>query len=229
MLKLAVCIGLLGSVSVAGSVARAAEPSRGAPLLVAAEIEAGLGLRADDVRRAIGEELRRPIVAPAAGPTVETRDLLLVSVGAARTVVTFRPPSDERASRAIATPADREARLRAVAWLAGNLARDQVSPLVLAAAAETPRIPAAAPGATPASSDAATVPPPATPTPAPAPASAGAALEGLVQRALDPISAPKWRIEYRGRPGCGVRPRVGGTVAGLHSVGVASRGPAPPS
>jgi hypothetical protein len=125
---------LLAAVAIVGQPARAAEGGGNvAPLMVAAEIEPGVGLDAEDARRVIAEELHRKVVAPASAPGVDAQDLLLVSVGRARTVVSFRASADEHTWRAIPTPADRAGRLRAVAWLAGNLARDQVSPIVLAA------------------------------------------------------------------------------------------------
>ena len=139
-------LGVMAIVLVFGGAANAAE----APLMVAAEVEAGVGLDAQDVRRAIAGELHREVVAPAAAPGIDAPNILLVSVDRVRTVVSFRAPSDEHASRAIPTPPDRAGRLRAVAWLAGNLARDQVSPLVLAAAQAQPTPIAAASGDVPA-------------------------------------------------------------------------------
>jgi hypothetical protein len=103
-------------------------------LMVAVEVEPELGIDAGEVRSAIGAELHRPVVAPAAAPKVDAEDVLLVSMSGKRTVVSFRGASRQDAARAIPTPADRAGRLRAVAWLAGNLARDQVSPVVVAAA-----------------------------------------------------------------------------------------------
>jgi hypothetical protein len=47
-------------------------------------------------------------------------------------VLSFRRRSDEAVGRALPTPADKGARLRAIAWLAGNLARDQASPFLRA-------------------------------------------------------------------------------------------------
>ncbi len=135
MRKLGLWIGVLGIV-VTGRAARAGEGDT--PLMVAAEIAPGVGLDVEDVRRVIADELRRRVVAPALAPTVDAEDVLVVAVDEARIVASFHARSDERASRAIATPPDRAARLRAVAWLAGNLARDQVSPLVMAAATAPP-------------------------------------------------------------------------------------------
>jgi hypothetical protein len=139
MRKLGIWIGVLGMVVTA----RAARAGEGGdtPLMVAVEIAPGVGLDGDDVRRVIAGELRRRVVAPALAPTVDAEDVLVVAVSAARIVVSFHARSDERASRAIATPPDRAARLRAVAWLAGNLARDQVSPLILAAVTTPPEAP----------------------------------------------------------------------------------------
>ena len=140
MRKLGTWIGVLGIV-VTARAARAGEGD--APLMVAAEIAPGIGIDGEDVRRVIADELHRTVAAPASAPDVDAQDILLVSVGRTRTVVSFRASTDGRASRAIPTPADRAGRLRAVAWLAGNLARDQVSPLVLAAVTTPPGMPTA--------------------------------------------------------------------------------------
>jgi hypothetical protein len=198
--------GVLVTAVLVSRGALAADPALDPPLMVAAEIDAGLGVDARAVREAIGAELHRTITAPAAGPDADLRDVLLVSMSRERTVVSFRARTDEAAARAIRTPADRAARLHAVAWLAGNLARDQVSPLVMVAALESAppsdaatEAPAPPPAATTAPPDVRTAaPPPIAASPshvAPAPSTV------LTRRSEDapaPLAAPTWIFSLAG-------------------------------
>ena len=167
------------------------------PLLVAAEIDPGLGVDAKDVRSAIGAELHRAIAAPAAAPSFDVADVLLVSMSRSRTVVSFRSRGEDSASRAIPTPEERVARLRAVAWLAGNLARDQVSPLVLAEAAEKPEKRPSAWNEAPASAPS-TAPPPAVvpPTPGPVMGDESTQLRRTGSESTPP--EPTWRVSLAG-------------------------------
>ena len=160
-----------------------------AALMVAVEIDAGLGVDAGEVRGAIGAELHRPIAAPAAAPGTEMGEILLVSMGRGRTVVSFRSRADETAAREIATPPDRSARLRAVAWLAGNLARDQVSGLLLATGAEPAPVPPAAPPPATDSVPTTTQPPPVT-----TPAAESASVVVRTARDEAPAAEPTWTI-----------------------------------
>jgi hypothetical protein len=106
------------------------------PLLVSVEVEPGGTADAAQVRRAIGAELGRPVVAVAQkeGTPGADPDLLLVSVSRDRVVLSMHRRADETVARDLPVPADRGARLRAIAWLAGNLARDQASPFLQASA-----------------------------------------------------------------------------------------------
>src|SRR4051812_47693351 len=116
--------------------AELAEPAGGErPLLVTVEIEPGAGADATQVRRAIATELGRPVVGLATsaggkGPSPGGPDVLLVTLDRERVVLSMRRRSDETVARALLVPSERGARLRAIAWLAGNLARDQASPLL---------------------------------------------------------------------------------------------------
>lgn len=216
MRKLGIWIGVLGTTIVTARAARAGEGGA-TPLMVAAEIEPGVGLEAEDVRRVIAQELHRKVVAPAAAPAVDVQDVLLVSVGRAHTVVSFRASAGQRASRAILTPSDRAGRLRAVAWLAGNLARDQVSPIVLAAvtgpAVEPPTPPKVEPRA-----DVVAPPSPASiaqaPTaPAVQPPAAqvdGDAIELRRAREATVAEEPRWSVSVAG----GFAKGVGGVETG---------------
>ena len=74
-------------------------------LMVAAEIDPGLGVDAKDDRAAIGAELHRPIAAPAAASSLDVADVLLVSTEPrAHGSSSFRSRGEESASRAIPTP-----------------------------------------------------------------------------------------------------------------------------
>jgi hypothetical protein len=200
MRKLGTWIGVLGIVVVA----RAARAGEGGdtPLMVAAEIAPGVGLDGEDVRRVIAEELHRRIVAPALAPTVDAEDVLVVAINEARIVVSFHARSDERASRAITTPPDRAARLRAVAWLAGNLARDQVSPLVMAAAMTAPPKSAAPVAAAPPATPAVVEPPAAVapPTETPAASAQSEALELRATPAERSTDDPTWTVTASAGP-----------------------------
>src|SRR5690242_20524063 len=113
----------------------------GDPLLVVVEAPPALELDAGEVRRAIGAELREPTRAPTklAGDPAER--LLIVAVEHERITMSLRDSGGDAIARAISTPPEPAARLRAIRWLAGNLARDQVSALV----AQPPDTPAPPP------------------------------------------------------------------------------------
>lgn len=142
---------------------RAAELSE-APLLVVVETGPGAGCDAAAVRGAIAAELKARVAAPTSPPVValsaQRSDVLLVAVDRDRIVVTLRGRADRELTRSIAAPADRASKLRAVAWLAGNVARDQLQTLAL-------------PDAVPAGQS----PPPAAPDDAPLPPVARVATE----------------------------------------------------
>jgi hypothetical protein len=128
---------VLGVVGAASSSASSAWGGPERPLLVAVEVAPGGGAEAAQVRKAIGEELHRPILAlgdsvDASFPSIGDPDVLLVDVGRERIVLSLRRPSDEPVARTLPAPSEKAARLRAIAWMAGNLARDQVTPFLAA-------------------------------------------------------------------------------------------------
>src|SRR5262245_13333095 len=111
--------------------ARGAEPR----LLVSVEVAPGVGVAAADVRRAVGTELGTAVIAARESSADGATDVLLVALDPREIRMSLRAGSAPIVSRAIAAPADRTERLRSIGWLAGNLVRDQVGPIV--ATAET--------------------------------------------------------------------------------------------
>jgi hypothetical protein len=171
--------------------------ARGAPLLVVVEAGPGAGCDAEAVRAAIAAELRTAVVSPTATPLVALAgpraDTLLVGIDRERIVVTWRGRGEHDLTRSVPAPVERAARLRVVAWLAGNVARDQLASLTL------PTAPS--PGPSAASSAEA---PPVSPPPAPAPSTAppafaaGAAEPTTVVRADNRVEPapdfPRWTL-----------------------------------
>jgi hypothetical protein len=206
---------VLGLVAVTAA-ARAAEATAASPLrplLVVVETGPGAGCDAETVRGAIAAELRAVVVAPTATPVVALAgpraDTLLVAIDRDRIVVTLRGRGDQDLTRSVAAPADRAARLRVVAWLAGNVARDQLATLPLPAAppegptaprAEAPPEGAAATGAVaapdpvaPAVSNAAVTEPPAFAARPAAPVSVARA-----EAVSPPSDVPGWNLTAMG-------------------------------
>jgi hypothetical protein len=128
LLGLGLGLGLVAAFS--GRPARAADR----PLLVVVEAPAALDADAAEIRRAIGTELRAETVAPMKTPTDPPERALIVALDRDRIAMSLRTNDAAPIARSIPSPPEHAARLRAIAWLAGNLARDQVSPLL----AETP-------------------------------------------------------------------------------------------
>jgi hypothetical protein len=122
------CLVGLAFVTLAGRPAHAAER----PLLVVVEAPPALDVDAAQVRRAIGTELRCETVAPMKTPGDPPQRALIVALDHERLTMSLRTGEAPPVTRSIPAPADPTARLRTIAWLAGNLARDQVSPLLLA-------------------------------------------------------------------------------------------------
>lgn len=100
------------------------------PLLVVVETAPGAAVDAVEVRQAITEELGTAVRAPRDGATPDTPDLLIVAVDRAEIRMSLRASGAGAVSRAVPAPGDRKARLQSIGWLAGNLARDQVGPIV---------------------------------------------------------------------------------------------------
>ena len=121
--------------------------ARGAdgPLLVAAEVAPGLDLTPADVRQAVASELGIPVVGSRDAAANTGTDVLLVWLDARELRMSLRTGVAAAVSRTIVMPPDRAGRLRSISWLAGNLGRDQVGPIVARGAT-----PAAAADASPA-------------------------------------------------------------------------------
>ena len=113
--------------------ARAAE----GPLLVVVEAPPALDADAAEIRRAIGTELRSQTIAPMKRGGEPPERALIVAFDRDRIAMSLRTNDGAPVVRDIPAPADPTARLRAIAWLAGNLARDQVTSIVAEAPAET--------------------------------------------------------------------------------------------
>ncbi len=169
-----------GSSFIAGAVlsAMVAVPARAeqGSLLVVVEAPPELAIDAGEVRRAIGSELHGTTVAPAQPVSDTTERALIVSVDHERIAMSLRESAAIPVSRVIPAPADRSARVRAIAWLAGNLARDQVTsimaeaPAVASPLASMPALPSPAgptAAAAPPAADDAVEPPPYRPSGAP--------------------------------------------------------------
>lgn len=127
---------LLGMAIVVTSTAR---PARAAeePLLVVVEAPPALGTDAAEIRRAIGDALRMPVAAPTQTTSVESDRALIVAFDRDRITMSLRANDAAPIVRVIPAPADHAAWLRAITWLAENLARDQVSPII----AQMPSVP----------------------------------------------------------------------------------------
>jgi hypothetical protein len=184
-----------------------ADAARGAdaPLLVAVEVAPGTDIGPAEVRRAVAAELGTAVV-EARDPIVETAgDLLRVALEPREIRMSLRAGTAPVVSRTIAVSSDRTGRLRSIGWLAGNLVRDQVGPIV--ATRETPAVepePAALSANDPPVVPAA--PPPANPPagvaypPASAPPPEPAAVASQPASAPGAIPHAAWAITMAGGP-----------------------------
>jgi hypothetical protein len=127
----------IGSVILVACPGRSARAADG-PLLVAVEAPPALDADAAEIRRAIGTELHSRTVAPMKAPTEASGRALIIALDRDRIAMSLRTSDAAPVVRVIPAPSERAARLRAIAWLAGNLARDQVSPIIAEAAEATP-------------------------------------------------------------------------------------------
>ncbi len=111
-------------------VALVAGPARAAdgPLLVVVEAPPALDADAAEIRRAIGTELRSRTVAPMKTPTETSDRALIVALDRDRIAMSLRTSDAAPIARSIPAPPEHAARLRAIAWLAGNLARESGRP-----------------------------------------------------------------------------------------------------
>ncbi len=124
LLRLGIGFGMLTALT--GGSARAAD----GPLLVVVEAPPALDADAAEIRRAIGTELRSRTVAPMKTQAETSDRALIVALDRDRIAMSLRTSDAAPVARSIPSPPEHAARLRAIAWLAGNLARDQVSPIL---------------------------------------------------------------------------------------------------
>ena len=133
MVKGTCCLVAMGILVVFfGPAAHAAE----GPLLVVVEAPPALDADAAEIRKAIGAELHARTIAPMSTPAEAPGRALIVAFDRDRIAMSLRANDGTTVARVIPAPAEHAARLRAIAWLAGNLARDQVSPILAEGPAE---------------------------------------------------------------------------------------------
>jgi hypothetical protein len=187
------CSTLLLAVIAAATAARTARAAD-ERLLVVVESAPGVAVDAREVRQTIGTELGIPVVAPTDAAAAGASNVLLVAIDKSEIRMSLHGSAAGLVARTIPLPPDRPARLREIGWLAGNLARDQVSGIVA--------VPAERPAATKkelviAAADVATAtePPPVT-APSSEPTVAASA------RPSEPAAAtgPRWAITGAGGP-----------------------------
>jgi hypothetical protein len=180
------------SLAVLG-IATAAGTARGAdvPLVVAVEVGPGVDIGPADVRQIVAAELGTPVIGSRESTTAGASDVLLVSLEPHEIRMSLRAGAAPILSRTIAAPPDRPGRLRSIGWLAGNLVRDQVGPIVSSGEARPPV--ALAPSAT--------EPPAQVPIPALS-GSAGPAAVAETRRASrpDPVTHSPWAFTASGGP-----------------------------
>jgi hypothetical protein len=186
-------VATLAVAAVRAGAARAADDR----LLVVVESAPGTGVDAREVRQTVGAELGIPVVAPEDPTAAEASNVLIVTVDKSDIRMSLRGSAAGLVGRTIPAPADRPTRLREIGWLAGNLARDQVSGIVAVPATQAsmpPQLPVAA-----AVEAHATEPPPVAVAPAP-PASDPAAT--VFVRPIDATTSPgpRWTITAAGGP-----------------------------
>ena len=100
------------------------------PLLVVVEAPPEMEVDASEIRRAIATELRRTTLAPTELSSCDSNEAMIVAVDNRFISLSLRHGEAPPVGRAIAAPADPASRVRAITWLAGNLARDQVTEMV---------------------------------------------------------------------------------------------------
>jgi hypothetical protein len=200
MERLRVRIGVVSVILFSGlSAARAGQE----PLLVVVEASPGAEVGPWDARQAIAGELGTAVVAPRDRAAADTARLLVVAVDGETIRMSLRDGASALVSRTIPAPPERAARLRAIGWLAGNLARDQVSGIVTALPAQLPQ---AAPTLADAGHPTVATEPPPLPHPTAAPEAAGPA-ETVTSRALEPAppQGAQWSITATAGPTMGTQ------------------------
>jgi hypothetical protein len=184
----------------------ASRTARGADerLLVVVESGPGVGVDARDVRQTIGAELGIAVVAPSDAAAVGASNVLIVAVDKTDIRMSLRGSAAGLVARTIPSPVDRPARLREIGWLAGNLARDQVSGIVAVPAERavaTKALVIAAADLAPAAEPSPAVAPP----PLPPPAAQGWGMEPAESVSARPVEAQAsrgspWAITAAGGP-----------------------------
>jgi hypothetical protein len=125
------------------------------PLLVVVEAKPGADVAPADIRAALREELKGPVLSPEDAKASEATRLLVVTLDGPTIRVSLRDSPSELVTRTVAAPVGQSERLRTITWLAGNLARDQVTGIVdgpapSSTAAHAPPRASASPAGTPA-------------------------------------------------------------------------------
>jgi hypothetical protein len=108
------------------------------PLLVVVEAAPGCDIGAAEIRQVIAAELAEPVVGAREGNADAATDILVVGLEPHEIRMSLRAGAAPIVSRTIAAPPDRPGRLRSIGWLAGNLVRDQISPIVSAGESSPP-------------------------------------------------------------------------------------------
>lgn len=178
------------------------------PLLVVVESADRGGPDADLVRRSIGAELGTTVLAPGHGETERPSDVLVVALDRSTIRMSLRASTTTVVTRTIEGATDRAARLREIAWLAGNLARDQVSGLLASPLPAERPVSMASPGSEappPATAETRPLePPPVLPIVAPAvsPKQPESPVEVIAARPDPPSfpTYPAWSITVAGGP-----------------------------
>jgi hypothetical protein len=159
-------------------------------LLVVVESTPGAGIDPREVRQTVEAELGVPVIAPGDATAAEASNVLIVEVDKADIRMSLRGSAAGLVGRTIPAPLDRPTRLREIAWLAGNLARDQVSGIVA--------VPAARPTAAHATDIAAVDLPPAIETP---PAASPSNLAAVPAPSPEPAATVKTNPPQSGSQG----------------------------
>src|SRR4051812_5956867 len=172
------------------------------PLLVSVEVAPGVNVAPGDVRRAVATELGTTVVGAREPTAGGAGDVLLVALDPHEIRMSLRAGAAPIVSRTISAPSDRTERLRSIGWLAGNLVRDQIGPIVATAAAGAPPAPAPEPHPAIDPPPLATSPPPvlavgAPPSTSSTPAAVVASPPTNVAAA---IPGPVWWIAVSGGP-----------------------------
>jgi hypothetical protein len=168
----------------------AARAAGAEPLLVVVEAAPGVDADAGEIRRAISAEVHLPTVAPTTADSEGAERALIVGVERNHIAVALRGAYAPPVLRVIPAQADQRARVRAIAWLAGNLVRDQVSGIVAGDVPASPglaNMPALAAPAAPAAQEAAVAPAATEPPPYQAPAATISAGSFFA-----PTAHPRW-------------------------------------